>query len=214
MRKNGYNTGRDSGSKSSAPRKGGNTLWAGILAGTLIGVGMAAGVAWYLMKSPSPFTKKEQPVAAKPLPEPAKPAAPAAPEKPAATQGDGKPRFEFYKVLTDKQQPTVTPAKPAEKTKPAEKSQLAKLQPDSKAAAAYEPQVLQAGSFSNINDAEKLKAKLAMLGVEANIQTATIPDKGVWYRVRLGPYKSAEDLNHASNFLKQNGVDSTPMHAQ
>jgi cell division protein FtsN len=214
MRKNGYNMGRDSGSKSSAPRKGGSLLWAGILAGTLIGVGMAVGVAWYLMKSPSPFTKKEQPVAAKPQPDSAKQATPTATEKPAATPGDGKPRFEFYKVLTDKQQPTVTPAKPAEKTKPVEKSQLAKLQPDSKGAAAYEPQVLQAGSFSNINDAEKLKAKLAMLGVEANIQTATIPDKGVWYRVRLGPYKSADELNHASNFLKQNGVDSTPMHAQ
>jgi cell division protein FtsN len=213
MRKNGYNMGRDNGSRSSAPRKGGGSLWAGILAGTLIGVGMAAGVAWYLMKSPSPFTKKEQPVTAKPQPDSAKPATPAVAEKPAP--GDGKPRFEFYKVLTDKQQPTVTPAKPAEKAKPSEKSQLAKLQPaENKTSAAYEPQVLQAGSFSNINDAEKLKAKLAMLGVEANIQTATIPDKGVWYRVRLGPYKSADDLNHASNFLKQNGVESTPMHAQ
>ena len=58
------------------------------------------------------------------------------------------------------------------------------------------------------------QAASRMLGVEANIQTATIPDKGVWYRVRLGPYKSADDLNRASNFLKQNGVDSTPMHAQ
>ncbi len=211
MRKNGYNMGRDNGNKSSSPRKGGGALWAGILAGTLIGVGMAAGVAWYLMKSPSPFTKKEPP-AAKPLPDTAKPATPAATEKSATP--DGKPRFEFYKVLTDKQQATVTPAKPVEKPKQAEKTQLAKAQPDSKAVAAYEPQILQAGSFSNVNDAEKLKAKLAMLGVEANIQTATIPDKGVWYRVRLGPYKSADEMNHASNFLKQNGVDSTPMHAQ
>jgi len=118
-------------------------------------------------------------------------------------------------VLTDKQQAAVAPAKPAEKPKPAEKSQLAKSQPSSgKAVAAYEPQILQAGSFSNVDEAEKLKAKLAMLGVEANIQTATIPDKGVWYRVRLGPYKNADDLSRASSFLKQNGVDSTPMRAQ
>jgi cell division protein FtsN len=73
---------------------------------------------------------------------------------------------------------------------------------------------LRAGSFSNVNDAENLKAKLALLGVEANIQTATIPDKGVWYRVRLGPYKNADEMNHARAFLKQNGVDSTPMRAQ
>lgn len=207
--------GRDNGNNSAAPRKGGNSLWAGILAGIMVGVCMAAGVAWYLMKSPSPFKYKDQPVVAKPQPDTAKPATPATAEKPAATPGDGKPRFEFYKVLTDKQQATVTPAKPAEKPKQVEKSQLAKLQPaDNKTATAFEPQILQAGSFPNVNDAEKLKAKLALLGVEANIQTATIPDKGVWYRVRLGPYKNADDLNRASSFLKQNGVDSTPMRAQ
>ncbi len=73
---------------------------------------------------------------------------------------------------------------------------------------------MQAGSFPKADDAEKLKAKLALLGVEASVQSATIPDKGVWYRVRVGPYKSAEELNRARNFLKQNGVDSTPIRAQ
>jgi len=198
------------GRDTAAPRKGGNSLWAGIFVGMVVGVAMAAGVAWYLMKSPSPFMNKEQPAVAKSQPDSAKPAASASTDKSTATTGDGKPRFEFYKVLTDKQQATVTPAKPAEKPKPVDKPKAA----DNKMANAYEPQVLQAGSFTNINDAEKLKAKLALLGVQANIQTATIPDKGVWYRVRLGPYKSAEEMNHASNFLKQNGVDSTPMHAQ
>lgn len=202
--------GRDNGNRSTAPRKGGNSLWAGILAGTLIGVGMAAGVAWYLMKSPSPFTKKEQQVVAKPQPDSTKPATPVVTEKPAATPGDGKQRFEFYKMLTDKQATTaVVPTRPADKPHPA-KPQAA----DSKLAAVYESQILQAGSFSNVNDAENLKAKLALLGVEANIQTATIPDKGVWYRVRLGPYKTADEMNHARGFLKQNGVDSTPMRAQ
>jgi cell division protein FtsN len=198
------------GRDNSAPNKGGSSLWAGILVGITVGVAMAAGVAWYLMKSPSPFMNKEQPAVAKALPDPAKPADPASTDKSAAAVGDGKPRFEFYKVLTDKQQATVTTAKPSEKPKPTDKPKSA----ENKIAKAYEPQVLQAGSFSNINDAEKLKAKLALMGVEANIQTATVPDKGVWYRVRLGPYKSAEDMNHASKFLKQNGVDSTPMHAQ
>jgi cell division protein FtsN len=205
MRKNGYNTGRDSSSKSPAPRKGGNSLWVGIFAGSIIGVSLAAGVAWYLMKSPSPFTNKEQKAASSPLPESTKPATTAATENP-AVPNDGKPRFEFYKVLTDKQNATVVaPAKPADKTKTTDKS---------KTTANYEPQILQAGSFPNVNDAEKLKAKLALLGLEASIQTATIPDKGVWYRVRLGPYKSLDDINRASSFLKQNGVDSTPMRAQ
>lgn len=206
--------GRNTDNKSTAPRKGGNSLWTGMLVGMVVGVGMAAGVAWYLMKSPKPFINKEQTVVAKPPADSTKPAAPvaagAATEKSAATPADGKPRFEFYKVLTDKQAATViAPAKPADKSPPA------KPQPaESKPAAVYEAQILQAGSFSNVGDAENLKAKLALLGVEANIQTATIPDKGVWYRVRLGPYKNADEMNHARGFLKQNGVDSTPMQAQ
>jgi cell division protein FtsN len=203
--------GMDNGNRTSAPRKGGNSLWAGVLAGAIIGVGLAAGVAWYLMKSPSPFTKREQPALAKPQPDNTKLAVPAETDKSTATTGAGKPRFEFYNVLTNKQNSNVTaPAKSAEKLKPAENTKSA----NNKAVPAYEPQILQAGSFSNVGDAEKLKAKLALLGVEANIQTATIPDKGVWYRVRLGPYKSADDINRASSFLKQNGVDSTPMRAQ
>ncbi len=198
-----HNSGR-----SGSPRGDGNTLLTGVLVGLVAGVAMAAGVAWYLMKSPSPYLKTEQAAVRPPLVA----AKPAAPNQPTAGQpstatsgaasgvGGGKPRFEFYKVLTDKPDAAVVTAKPAEATV-------------HKAVALYEPQILQAGSFSNENDAEKLKAKLALLGVETGIQAATLPDKGVWYRVRLGPYKSADEMNHARNFLKQNGVDSTPMRA-
>lgn len=208
---------RNAGNRSAAPRKSGNPLLTGILVGMVIGVGMAAGLAWYLMKSPSPFVQKER-VIAKPSADAAKPAAPAGPaasETPpvAAASGvaEGKPRFEFYKVLTDKQDATVTapPPKPADKPQPA-KPQTA----DSKPAAGDEPYFLQAGSFSNADDAEKLKARLALLGIESSTQTATIPDKGVWHRVRLGPYKNADEMNKARNLLKQNGVEATPMRAQ
>ena len=209
MGKNGYNMSRDNGNRSNAPRKGGNSLWIGMLAGSVIGVSLAAGVAWYLMKSPSPFTNKVQPALAKPPSDTAKPAVPAAANKPATETGDGKPRFEFYNVLTNKPNGNAA-ARPADKIRLPENPKPA----NNKAVSAYEPQILQAGSFSNSGDAEKLKARLALLGVESNIQTAVIPDKGVWYRVRLGPYKSADDINRASSFLKQNGVDSTPMRAQ
>lgn len=207
---------RNTGNKSAAPRKGGSPLLTGILVGMVIGVGMAAGLAWFIMKSPSPFVQKEQAVS-KPLKEVKKPAEPAVTTAPNAqpattavtTAASGvdetKPRFEFYKVLTDKQDaPVAAPAKPAEKPQPA----------DSKPVAANEPRFLQAGSFSNPDDAEKRKAWLAMQGIEASIQTATIPDKGVWYRVRLGPYQNADEMSRARNFLKQNGVDATPIRAQ
>ena len=207
---------RNTGNKSAAPRKSGSPLLTGILVGMVIGVGMAAGLAWYIMKSPSPFVQKEQ-VIAKPPVEIAKQVAPAGNATPnvppaAAASGvaDGKPRFEFYKVLTDKQDAAA--AAPA---KPADKPQAAKPQAaDSKPAAANEPNFLQAGSFSNADDAEKLKARLALLGIEASTQTVTIPDKGVWHRVRMGPYKNADEMNRARSLLKQNGMDATPMRAQ
>ena len=194
-------------------RKSGNSLTIGIFVGVLVGVCMAAGVAWYVMKSPSPYTNKEQAKTeiAKPgiaKPETAKPVASNATEKPAAPAGDQKPRFEFYNVLTDKDAKSI-PTKPADKSPPAKFPKA-----DSKSVAVYEPQILQAGSFSSVTDAENLKAKLALLGLEANIQTAAIPDKGLWYRVRVGPYKNAGELNQARNFMKQNGVESTPMRAQ
>ncbi len=198
---------RDNGNKKAAPGKSGNSLGVGILAGMVIGASLAAGVVWFLKRSPSPFVNKEQPVLAQP--DTTKPATPAVTAQPAVT-GDGKQRFQFYKILTDKQKATaVAPARPADQAKTADKNPPAKSQ-----SAAYEPQILQAGSFPNVNDAENLKAKLALLGVEANIQTAAIKDKGVWYRVRMGPYKNADELNRARGFLKQNGVDSTPMRVQ
>ena len=205
---------RNTGNKSAAPRRSGNPLLTGILVGMVIGVGMAAGLAWYIMKSPSPFVQNE-PVIAKPPVDIAKPVAPAGTALPNASSAasgvvDAKPRFEFYKVLTDKQDTSVAaPAKPADKPQPA-KPQAA----DSKPVASNEPYFLQAGSFSNADDAEKLKARLALLGIEASTQTATIPDKGVWHRVRMGPYKNSDEMNRARNLLKQNGMDATPMRAQ
>jgi cell division protein FtsN len=192
---------RNPGNNSSSPRKGGSQLLTGILLGTVIGAGLAAGVAWYLKNSPGPFIKREHAA----IGPPAESAPRTQPATTASGADSGKPRFEFYKVLTDKQGANVAaPERPAEKPKAA----------DNKPAAIYEPQILQAGSFSNETDAEKLKAKLALLGVESGIQAATIPDKGIWYRVRLGPYKTEDEMNHARNFLKQNGVESTPMRTQ
>lgn len=201
---------RNTGNKSAGPRKSGSPLLTGILVGMVIGVAMAAGLAWYIMKSPSPFVQNEQvvvkpPVAATPQAQPAAvvPGAQSAAAPASGVSGD-KPRFEFYKVLTDKQDAAVAPA-----SKPADKPQ-----PESKPVAVSGPQFLQAGSFSSAADAEKLKARLAMMGIEASIQTATIPDKGVWHRVRVGPYKSADEMNKVRAALKQNGIDATPIRAQ
>ncbi len=66
---------------------------------------------------------------------------------------------------------------------------------------------LQAGSFTAEADAENLKARLAFAGWQANVQQGTLPDKGIRYRVRLGPYDNTDELNRIRNDLAKNGFD-------
>jgi cell division protein FtsN len=64
---------------------------------------------------------------------------------------------------------------------------------------------LQAGAFQSEEEADNMKAKLALQGFEALVQTATIPDKGVWHRVRVGPLKDLEKINKTKSDLLSNG---------
>ncbi len=194
------------GNRSATPRSGSSML-VGILIGIVLGLAIAGGVAWTLQKSPSQFMGSEK-SAEKSTPEKSVPEKSAAPA-PAAGVDEGKPRFEFYKVLTDKQDGTLPGQKDgADVLSPEDKSASASIK------AAQEIYFLQAGSFSSAEDADKLKARLAMLGMEASVQIATIPDKGVVHRVRLGPYKGAVEMNKERMTLKQNGVEAAPMRAQ
>lgn len=175
----------------------------GILLGMIIGVALAAGLAWFLLKSPSPFVNKEQVV--KPPVETFKPAvAIVKPRVDVAVTGasgveEAKPRFEFYKVLTDKQDVTADTA-----PKSAENPKVVEIKPASKAT------YLQAGSFANADDAENLKATLALKGLEASVQTVTIPGKGEMHRVRIGPFSSEQEMTSARGTLKLNGLEATP----
>jgi len=119
--------------------------------------------------------------------------------------GETKQHFEFYKVLTDKSDGAAR--------RSTAKQNDVKPQPAQPANESKEMYFVQAGSFQNVGDAEKLKAKLAFSGFEASIQTATIPDKGVWHRVRLGPYIGSE-AGKTIIALKQNGIIATQVHAR
>jgi cell division protein FtsN len=211
--------------KSAAPGKGGSSMLTGILVGMVVGVALAAGLAWFIMRSPSPFVNKEQtakPAAetAKPAVEVAKPVVEAAHPKIEAASGvdDAKPRFEFYKVLTDKPDAVTAPASADAVPKAVDKPKADKVADkpvektaESKAAPA-KANYLQAGSFANASDAENLKASLAMKGMEASVQAVSIPGKGVWHRVRVGPFTSEKEMNSALGTLKLNGMDATPTH--
>lgn len=188
---------------------------AGVFIGMVLGIAAAGGVAWYVLnKKPASFTNKE-PVkpAAQVMPLPA--SAPVV-TAPVAASGVAEPKqhFEFYKELTDKSDGTAhkNNPKPAPTPKPKERAEV-KPQPTPPAAVSKEMYYVQAGSFQNEGDAEKLKAKLAFSGFEAHIQAVTIPDKGEWHRVRLGPYNSSE-AGKTVSALKQNGIIATQVHAQ
>jgi len=165
----------------------------------VIGAGIAAVFTWYRMKSPSPYLQ-ELPVV-EPFKLPTMPERPT-PNEPSA-EGKGKQRFEFYGMLTKKGS-----GESYQFSRPAEAKPL-----KSKPSNTYVPQMLQIGSFAAQSDAEKLKATLALVGGEAHIEEANILGKGVYYRVRLGPYNSDQDMNKMRTFLKQNNIGSTPMRA-
>ena len=65
---------------------------------------------------------------------------------------------------------------------------------------------LQVGSFKDTEDAENLKAKIAMLGMEAYVQSADLSEKGMWHRVRVGPFTNIDTIKKTKSSLLQSGI--------
>jgi len=78
-----------------------------------------------------------------------------------------------------------------------------------KPGAPAENYLLQVGSFQNPADADNLKARLALIGVEVGVEPIDLADKGTWYRVRIGPYTKVEEINRLRQTLAQNGIEAT-----
>ena len=176
------------------PRKQAGGTLLGIFIGLVVGVVAAAGVVWYLNKTPLPFQAKVKP-AEKPAAEAkAEPGKTVVPEPLPGKPGDKvaeKPRFEFYKILPGSEEPV--PQKEAKPDAPAP---------------AGEALFLQAGAFQKPADADNLKARLALMGVEASIQQVSLPEKGVMHRVRIGPYASVDEMAKTRTLLAQNGIEA------
>ena len=73
--------------------------------------------------------------------------------------------------------------------------------------------LLQAGAFQASGQAEEMKAKIAMLGLGARVESAQIGDKTV-YRVRMGPYGTAGDLADAKRKLADGGLPGMAIKVQ
>ena len=72
-------------------------------------------------------------------------------------------------------------------------------------AVADAPYLLQAGAFGASGDAEATKAKVALLGLSARVESAQLNGKTV-YRVRMGPYSTASELAEAKRKLASGGL--------
>lgn len=103
-----------------------------------------------------------------------------------------KPRFDFYKLLQESEQ--IVPA--TETIGEAEKS------PES--AANNIEYILQVGSFPNQPEADKLRAQLILLNLDAHIESVEIHKGEIWHRVVVGPFSSQEKLATARSSLVAN----------
>jgi cell division protein FtsN len=190
-------------------------MMTGIAVGVLLGVLLALGFALWLNRNANPFVEKSKAVDALParttgkfdatqpggVPQPVR-------EPGDKTKGDEKPRFEFYQILPGEKDAKGKAAAKAE-SKPAPPS-VASAAPSDAVTSAKEARkeiyMLQAGAFQNESDAESLKAKIAFAGMEATVRSVNLPDKGTLYRVRLGPYRSIDEVNRIKTALSQNGI--------
>ncbi len=68
--------------------------------------------------------------------------------------------------------------------------------------------VLQAGSFKQAPEAEKMQAQLALVGISARIQRASVDDE-TWYRVRIGPIATVEELRDVQSKLREAEINAT-----
>jgi len=125
---------------------------------------------------------------------------PAPQPAPQSDPGAPKPRFDFYTILPE-MEVVVPREEPAVVPRPAPAPPQTVLE-------GGDSYVLQVGSFRKHADADRLKARLALMGIEADIQKVTINNKDTYHRVRSGPYRNRSDLDRVRSQLSREGIDS------
>lgn len=183
--------------RKSQARRGGDRrvpIWIWLLGGMLIGLGLSAALLIHerggRLVGPRPNPSAQAPR------EPEAPLAPA----PKAEPERQKPRYDFYTLLRERET-RVSDQELAEKVR-AETAQKA-AEP-----APRERYLLQAGAFRDLRDADAVKARIALAGLQARVETANVNGAPV-HRVRLGPYATAGELEAAKRQLAENGVPDT-----
>ncbi|TNF35020.1 MAG: SPOR domain-containing protein [Gammaproteobacteria bacterium] len=115
-----------------------------------------------------------------------------------------EPRFDFYTILPELE--VFIPEPEIKRDDPP----AASTGSPSVATTSGTQYLLQAGSFRNHEDAERLKANLALLGVQSSIQSVSV-NNDTWHRVRIGPYSSSQKVHETLRILKQNNIHAMTM---
>ena len=167
------------------PRAAGFSGWVGVALGLGIGLLVATAVWQY----------KSRPLAEMAAAKPKKPAPMSARDESPDKEPGSKTEYTFYDrlktfevVIPEKDKDVHRDARPAPETRPG-------------------TYVLQAGSYRGFGDADRVRAQLALAGVESKVQKVTV-DTDTWYRVRIGPITNLDELNRIRTRLRQTDVEA------
>jgi cell division protein FtsN len=168
----------------------------GFIAGLTLGLTIALGVFIYDRRVQQPATAARTPEQRQSAPRPATPT----PRPPATRVNPPRdarldPQFDFYEML-----PKFEVVIPEQDESAPAQSRVAALQK----AGVY---VLQAGSFRNSADAERVRAMIALQGVQSKIQRVSI-DRDTWHRVRIGPITDLRKLEDTRDKLRQVQIEA------
>jgi len=175
--------------KTRRRKSGGFSGWTGVLCGLGLGLGVA-GMVFIRDHRPDQPTAKTAKVDKKRshVSEP--------PDSDAADAGDVAPAktYDFYDKLPKFE--VVVPEKEKD------------VRPDLKPAPETRrgTYVLQAGSYKNFADADRVRAQLALQGVESKVQKVSV-DNDTWHRIRIGPISKLDELNRLRQILRKANVD-------
>ncbi|MCQ4312518.1 SPOR domain-containing protein [Pseudomonas stutzeri] len=141
---------------------------------------------------------------------------------PPATGQSVKPKYDFYTLLPESEV-ILPPEEPKpEAPAPVTPEEAAKIDaaraeaalngkvpppPPTVAKAPVTQFFLQAGSFRQKPEAEKVRAQIILLGQDVRVENVTVRDE-VWYRVLVGPYADRDQLGKAQKTLAASGYNN------
>ncbi len=123
----------------------------------------------------------------------------AKPEPAASGSGKKAPKFDFYTVLPDVESMSDKAPKSDTRTRTQKKSPA----PEDYA----RQQVIQTGSFQNVQDADRRRAELLLLGLDVKTQKVEISPGQIFHRVQVGPFTNPTALEKARETLNQNNIE-------